>query len=281
MTSSSCPLRWAPLQQRHVAVRGLQSCRHRVPFTVSSQSRSVATAVKAKRIAGTRPREPLVLPVLDDGSDTWRLQPVIDLLLNGGVGIIPTDTLPAIVCDLENRDAVLRLYAVKGMDPKKPLSLLCRDFRDISHYTSGFPNSNIPGQPNFFNLVRRLLPGPYTFILPATKNLPSQCIDFMKGKNIHRKSVGVRLSSDPVCKAVLAGMGRPLLCTSVHVPEHLSDDTEVPDMGQMLEEYGNKGIDFIVDVGPRVAVVSSIVDLTGPEPEVLRVGQGDVSMFEA
>ena len=76
------------------------------------------------------------------------------------VGIIPTDTLPAIVCDLENRDAVLRLYAVKGMDPKKPLSLLCRDFRDISHYTSGFPNSNIPGQPNFFNLVRRLLPGP-------------------------------------------------------------------------------------------------------------------------
>lgn len=225
-------------------------------------------------------KEPLVVTVQPDGSDSWRLQRVVEILQAGGVGIVPTDTLPAIICDLENRDAVLRLYSVKGLDPKKPLSLLCRNFKDIAHYTTGFPNSNMPGQPNFFNLVRRLLPGPYTFILPATKNLPSQCIDFMKGTSIHRKSVGVRLPADPVCQFVLEGVGRPLLCTSVHVPEHLAEDTEVPDVGQMLEEYGSKGIDFVVDVGERVVVRSSVVDMTGPEPTVVRHGAGDVSMFE-
>jgi len=192
------------------------------------------------------------------------------------VGIIPTDTLPAIVCDLENRDAVLRLYAVKDMDPKKPLSILCRDFKDIAHYTGGLPVSNEPGSRNWFNTVRRILPGPYTLILPASKNLPSLMVDFMKAKTIHRKSVGVRIPADAVCQAVLEGVGHPLLCTSVHVVKNAT----VPDVGSMLEAYGGNGIDFIVDVGPCSASLSTVVDMTGPDPEVIRVGSGDPSMFE-
>ncbi len=138
------------------------------------------------------------------------------------VGIIPTDTLPAIVADLENREAVLKLYAAKEMSIKKPLSILCRNFQDISHYTGGFPVSNEAGARNWFNILKRLLPGPvslsswsterrlwlgctessraqylprpsppphspfpslplqYTLILPASKNLPTQMVDFMK-----------------------------------------------------------------------------------------------------
>lgn len=137
------------------------------------------------------------------------------------------------------------------------------------------------------SLCLRLPDAQYTLILPASKNLPSQTVDFLKGRTFHRKSVGVRVSSEPVCQvctacvmaaclqfspvyvltcsspesrtqAVLEGLGRPLLCTSVHVPEHLADDTEVPDLGSMLEQYGGKGIDFIIDVGPRVATVSTV-----------------------
>ena len=125
------------------------------------------------------------------------------------VGIIPTDTLPAIVADLENRDAIIKLYAVKEMSTKKPLSILCRNFQDLSHYTAGLPVSNEPGSPNWFNIIRRILPGPYTLILPASKNLPSQMVDFMRGKTIHRKSVGVRITDDPVCQALAAKPGNP------------------------------------------------------------------------
>ncbi|GLC46151.1 hypothetical protein PLESTB_001195500 [Pleodorina starrii] len=236
---------------------------------------------KRLKYSGTQKRAtPLVLMVESDGSDAWRLGEVIDMLKDGAVGVIPTDTLPAIVCDLHNKDAVLRLYTIKEMDAKKPLSCLVPNLSAVTQYTTGFPISNTPGSPNWFNVVRRLVPGPYTFVLPATKNLPSQCIDFMSGKTIHRKSVGIRLPADPICQAILDGVGGALLCTSVHVPEVLSEDTEVPDVGSILEAYGNKGIDFVVDVGRRVVVESSVVDFTGGDPVVLRRGQGDVSVFD-
>ncbi|GFR52586.1 hypothetical protein Agub_g15180 [Astrephomene gubernaculifera] len=235
---------------------------------------------RLKYSGGQKRDSPLVVTVAPDGSNAWRLNEVVDMLKDGAVGVIPTDTLPAIVCDLHNKDAVLRMYTVKEMDAKKPLSILCPNLSSVTQYTTGFPTSNTPGEPNWFNVVRRLLPGPYTFVLPATKNLPSQCIDFMSGKNIHRKSVGVRLPADPVCQAVLDALGGPLLCTSVHVPEVLSEDTEVPDVGSILEAYGNKGLDFVVDVGRRVVAESSVVDFTGGDPVVLRRGQGDVSAFE-
>jgi tRNA A37 threonylcarbamoyladenosine synthetase subunit TsaC/SUA5/YrdC len=81
-------------------------------------------------------------------------------------------------------------------------------------------------------------------------------------------------------QAVLAALGRPLLCTSVHVAEHIGDDTECPDLGSMLESYGASGIDFIIDVGPRIATVSTVVDMTGTDVEVVRVGRGDPGPFE-
>lgn len=209
----------------------------------------------------------------------------IDALVSNGfplivqVGIIPTDTLPAIVCDPENRKAVLKLYATRELDPKKQLSLLCSNFSEISHYTTGFPVSSSPGAPNWFSVVKKILPGPYTLILPASKALPSQVVDVVKGKTVQRKSVGVRIPDDAVCQAVLQGVGRPLLSTSVHVPKHLSEDTEVPDIGSMLDMYGNKGIDFIVDIGPCIATRSTVVDMCSADPKVVRTGKGPTDMF--
>lgn len=121
-------------------------------------------------------------------------------LCNAQVGIIPTDTLPAIVCDMSSRTAVQRMYAVKQMNEKKPLSILVRGFSDISTYTMGFPTSHEAGQPDYFKLFKKLLPGAYTIILPASKALPVQNVDMAKGKNIQRKSVRVRWADDKICQ---------------------------------------------------------------------------------
>jgi tRNA threonylcarbamoyl adenosine modification protein (Sua5/YciO/YrdC/YwlC family) len=224
--------------------------------------------------------EPLFLTLEPDGSDVWRLEPVIQILKDGGVGIIPTDSLPAVVCDLSNRNAALKLYNIMELAPKKMLSILVTSLSDISRYTTGFPVPTQPGQPDLFRVAQRLLPGPYTFILPASKNLPRQVIDFKTGKTKQRNSVGVRMPKDPIVQAVMEGLGECLLSHSVHVDDQLDSETECPDTGTLLDMYGNRGLDFIVDTGKRVVTATSIVDLTRGEPEVVRVGQGDVSMFQ-
>uniref|UniRef100_A0A7S3QMC8 Threonylcarbamoyl-AMP synthase n=1 Tax=Dunaliella tertiolecta TaxID=3047 RepID=A0A7S3QMC8_DUNTE len=224
--------------------------------------------------------EPEVISCEPDGSDAWRVSRACEIIKEGGVGIIPTDTFPALVVDLQNRDAVLKLYNAKELDTKRPLSILCKNFHEVSTYTTGFPESVVPGQPDWFGVMRKILPGPYTIILPASKLLPRQCVDFLKARTKTRKSVGVRIPDDKVCLAVLEGLDNPLLCTSAHVPDQLAPDTETPDLGSMLTAYAGKGVDFIVDVGPRVATQSTIIDMTGNVPEVLRVGKGDASYFQ-
>ncbi|WIA42890.1 hypothetical protein OEZ86_008806 [Tetradesmus obliquus] len=256
-------------------------------YSQARQRRScvqVSAVKSAKRLkyAGIGQRavhDPLFVSVQADGSDAWRLEPVIQLLKDGGVGIIPTDSLPAVVCDLENRTAALKMYNAMDLAPKKQLSILVGSFNDISKYTAGFPLPTQAGQADLFRMAQRLLPGPYTFILGASKNLPSQVVDFRKGKTRQRKSVGVRMPDDPVCRAVLQGLGGCLLSHSVHVDETLGAETEVPDPGMLMDMYGQKGLDFIVDTGRRTVTATSVVDMTTSEPEVIREGRGDVSMF--
>ncbi len=136
-----------------------QPCRSRSSRLVVQAYQKLQKRLKYSK-SGSKRGEPLVVTVEPDGSDAWRLDQIVDMLKDGAVGVIPTDTLPAIVADVHNRDAVLRLYTIKEMDAKKPLSLLCNSFTCISTYTTGFPSSNTPGQPNWFNMARRILPGP-------------------------------------------------------------------------------------------------------------------------
>jgi tRNA threonylcarbamoyl adenosine modification protein (Sua5/YciO/YrdC/YwlC family) len=196
------------------------------------------------------------------------------------VGIIPTDTLPALVCDIADKAAVQRLYELKGARPSKRLSILCRKFTDISKYTLGFPVSNVPGQPNFYKIAKQILPGPYTLVLVASKELPKQITNFVSGKSKHRSSVGVRIPNDPICQAVLERLDRPLLCSSVKLEEEEDDRAgEAPDAAVLADIYGPRGLAFVVDAGPRGAEDSSVVDLTGGEPEILRQGKGDLSFL--
>lgn len=208
--------------------------------------------------------------------DAWRLEPVIELLKHGAVGIIPTDTVYAFVSDVKNPIAVERIQRIKGMDTKKPLSILCHSFRDIDTYTTGLPCGNSQGQANIFRAARQCLPGPYTFVLPASKELPKQCVKSgtSRAKHVSRKCVGVRMPNDAICQAILEKLDGPLLCSSVRT----ADDEWIIDPVVIADIYGasmgQEGVDFIVDGGVRVADPSTVVDMTGSEPILLRKGKG-------
>ncbi|XP_016487015.1 uncharacterized protein LOC107807195 isoform X1 [Nicotiana tabacum] len=207
------------------------------------------------------------------GSDSWKLDPVVELLKGGAVGVIPTDTLYAMVCDLSSHSAIERLRRIKEIEPSKPLSIICRSFRDIDTYTTGFPSGNGQGLTDIFRAVKHFLPGPYTFILTASKQLPKQCTRYgtAASRYISRKNVGVRIPDDPVCQAILEKMDGPLISTSVKSPE---ENEWILDPVIIADVYGPEGLDFVVDAGLRVADPSTVVDMTASSPRLIRQGKG-------
>nr|GMC59310.1 YrdC-like domain protein [Ipomoea batatas] len=222
----------------------------------------------------------LYLEVDPSGSDSWKLDPVIQLLKEGAVGVIPTDTVYAIACDLRSHTAIERLRRIKNIEATKassyskhPLSILCHSLRDIDKYTTGFPRGNDHGFTNIFRAVKHCLPGPYTFILTASKELPKQCTRYgtTTSKYASRKNVGVRIPDDPVCQAILDKMNGPLISTSVKSPK---ENEWILDPVVIADVYGPEGLDFVVDAGVRVADPSTVVDMTGSYPKIIRQGKG-------
>ncbi|PKI53365.1 hypothetical protein CRG98_026244 [Punica granatum] len=240
----------------------------------------VAFAVKRnpKRLKYATPRFTkedglLYVQVDPSGSDSWKLEPVVDILRKGAVGVIPTDTVYAIACNLKSHSAIERLRRIKNIADSKPLSILCHSFRDIDTYTLGFPCGDGQGHTNIFRAVKQCLPGPYTFILTASKELPRQCSRYgtRAAKYASRKNVGVRMPDDAICQAILEKLEAPLISTSVKWPkenEWMIDPVVIADI------YGPEGLDFVVDGGVRVADPSTVVDMTGGYPKVVRQGKG-------
>lgn len=207
------------------------------------------------------------------GADGWKLEPVVQLLKEGAVGVIPTDTVYAIVCDLKSHSAIERLRRIKNVEPSKPLSILCRSLRDIDTYTTGFPRGDGQGHANIFRAVKHCLPGPYTFILTASKELPKKCVRYgtTTAKYSLRKHVGVRIPNDAICQAILQKMDAPLISTSV---KWLKDNEWMVDPVVIADIYGPEGLDFVVDGGVRVAEPSTVVNMTGTSPKIIRQGKG-------
>jgi tRNA threonylcarbamoyl adenosine modification protein (Sua5/YciO/YrdC/YwlC family) len=196
--------------------------------------------------------------------EDWLIAQAAEAIRKGAIAVIPTDTIYAIVGSVESREALKRLYRLKGVesnDPKKPLSVLVADLAAISDYTRGIPHYA-------FRMVRRALPGPYTFILEASKRIPSGALQ-------GRKTIGVRIPDHPVTLAILRAVGVPLLATSVvHVePENPHDDPVE------ISTHLGRDLDLVVDVGPIYPEPSTVVDLTGDEPVVLREGKGPIDLL--
>ncbi len=190
----------------------------------------------------------------------WLVAQVVRTLQNGGVVVIPTDTVYGVVCDIECDVAAERIYRLKGMDSKKLLSILCSDLAMAAQYTRGIPNT-------LFRVVRRKLPGPYTFILPASKELP-------RIMRKHRKTVGIRVPDCPFTLELIAQFQRPLLTTSVA----LSPGEWLLDPFTIEEEYGNS-IDLVVDGGALFPEPSTVIDFSSLDPEVVREGKGPVDFL--
>uniref|UniRef100_A0A6T7YBQ0 Threonylcarbamoyl-AMP synthase n=1 Tax=Pyramimonas obovata TaxID=1411642 RepID=A0A6T7YBQ0_9CHLO len=274
--------------RQNLSLREHTSCRLgpgnlRAGFLTANQAlasrkvRSLECAAKGGK--GSRNDACLYVEVEADGSDAWRLDPVIDLLRRGGVGIIPTDTLYAFVCDINNSKAVDLMYKIKDLSPAKPLSILCRTFSDIDFYTKGFPSNGSAGSTNVFRLAKQSLPGPFTLILPASKNVPARCFKKKNGDTTCklRREVGVRMPADPICQDILSQLDAALLCTSVR-----ADDASpwFLEPAFMVEEYGKRGLSFVVDGGTRPANPSTVVDVTQGDPIIVRAGQGDTTIWE-
>ena len=188
--------------------------------------------------------------------EEWLVSRVANALRHGGVVVIPTDTVYALACALSNPEAIERLYAVKGITPAKRLSILVPDIAAASRLTRGITNS-------VFRTMRRVLPGPYTFIFAASAEVPR----IMLRK---RRTVGIRLPDCPIALAVLAALGEPLLTTSVVGGE----DGYLLDPALIDDDLGRQ-VDLVIGGGLLDNAVSTVVDLSGPAPVVVREGKGD------
>ncbi len=191
----------------------------------------------------------------------WIAQEAVRVLERGGVVALPTDTVYGVACDIENDAAVKRIYQLKGMDPKKLLSILCADLTMAAKYTQGIPTA-------WFRILKRELPGPYTFILPASKEMPRAMLK-------QRKTVGIRVPDCPIALELIRQLGRPLLSTSIRMgeAEWLNDPVEI-------ETYYRHELDLVVDGGLLIPEPSTVVDFSGREPELVREGKGNVDFLQ-
>jgi len=185
---------------------------------------------------------------------------VAETLRSGGIVIYPTDTVYGIGCSIEDRDAIERVYLIKRIRPNKPFSFVCSDLTHISEY------AHVSNQA--FRIMKRLVPGPYTFILPAArmKQLPRILIS-------KRKTVGIRVPDHRITQAIVSGLGHPILSTSA---THPATGALMNDPSVILGELGSQ-VDLVIDGGILMSEQSTVIDLTGDAPSILRAGAGDVS----
>ena len=188
------------------------------------------------------------------------IRKAVELLRSGGIVIYPTDTVYGMGCDLFNKKSIERIYEFQRRDRKQPLSFICADLKDISRYARVSDDA--------YKIMRRLLPGPYTFILEASRAVPKTILP-------KRQTTGIRIPDNRICQTLLAEMGSPIISTSVK-----DGDGELLSDPRMIEELFGKRVDMIIDGGIIAAEPSSVVSLLDEGVEVIRTGKGDVSAFQ-
>jgi len=202
----------------------------------------------------------MLLEINPDNPQPRLIAKVVETLKNGGVVAYPTDTTYGIGCSIFSKKGVERIYAIKQRDRKKPFSFICSDLSEIARYAKV---SNYA-----FKLLRRLLPGPYTFVMEANSVVP----DLLLTK---QKTVGIRIPDNAICLAIVKELGHPIVTTSAN----LSGEDPIGNPSQVECDLG-KVLDLVIDGGDLSADVSSVVSIIGDVPEVLRKGVGDVSWCE-
>ena len=187
---------------------------------------------------------------------------VADIVRAGGVIAYPTDSCYALGCQLGNTDGIARIRAIRGLDDRHHLTLMCQDFAQLGQFAR-VANS-------VFRAVKAATPGSYTFILPATREVPRRLQ--LPGK----KTVGVRIPQHAVTRALLAELGEPLVSSTLLLP---GQDEPMTEGWQINDQLGHV-LDAVIDSGDCSTEPTTVIDFSGDEPEILRRGAGDTSAFE-
>lgn len=203
----------------------------------------------------------MIVQIDPEQPEGWLVARVVQTLKRGGVAVIPTDTVYGLVCGISHAGAIRRIYALKQMASKKPLSILVDDMQTVGRYTRGVSTP-------VFRMMKRVLPGPYTFIFRASDDVPKIMLH-------QRKTIGIRMPDHAIVLAVLAEVGEPLLSTSIRNPH----DDFVNDPNEIEERLGAR-LDVVVDGGVLKPVPSTVVDFSEDPPVLVREGKGDVAALE-
>ncbi|MEO1011909.1 MAG: L-threonylcarbamoyladenylate synthase [Bacteroidota bacterium] len=202
------------------------------------------------------------IKIYEENPNPKAVQRVVDQLLKGGLVIYPTDTVYSLGCDITNSRALERIARIKGVKlAKANWSFVCPDLSNLSDYVRQIDTAT-------FKLLKRALPGPYTFVLPGNNNLPK---DFKK-----KKTVGIRVPDNAISKALVEGLENPIVSTSIYDEDEVLEYTTDPEL--IFEKWKNL-VDVVVDGGYGGNVASTVIDLSQGEPAVLREGKGSLDIL--
>lgn len=202
------------------------------------------------------------IKIYEDKPNEAAIKKVVEVLRNGGLIIYPTDTVYGLGCDITNTKALERIAKIKGIKLEKSnFSFICCDLSNLSDYVKQIDTAT-------FKILKRALPGPYTFILPGNNDLPKE---FRK-----KKTVGIRVPDNNIALEIVRMLGNPIVSTSIRDEDEVLEYSTDPEL--IYEKWQNK-VDLVIDGGYGDNVGSTIIDLSGYEPIVVREGKGDPNII--
>ena len=203
-----------------------------------------------------------LIKIYSDNPNPKEIQRVVNILKKGGLVIYPTDTVYGLGCDITNIKALERIARIKGVKLEKAnFSFICKDLSNLSDYVKQINTST-------FKILKRALPGAYTFILPGSKNLPNP---FKK-----RKTVGIRVPDNSIILNLVEVLGNPIVSTSIRDEDDILEYTTDPEL--ILEKWDNL-VDVVIDGGYGDNEASTVIDLSENEPQIIREGKGSLEIF--
>jgi len=195
--------------------------------------------------------------VYDENPNTTEINKIVGILKKGGLIIYPTDTVYGLGCDITNAKAVEKIARIKGVKvDKSNFSFICNDLSHLSDYVKQIDTPT-------YKLLKRALPGPYTFILPGSKSLPKV---FKK-----KKTVGIRIPNNNIVRAIVEALGNPIISTSIHDEDDVIEYTTDP---ELIFEKWKYLVDGVIDGGYGDNLASTVIDLTDSIPKIIREGKG-------
>jgi tRNA threonylcarbamoyl adenosine modification protein (Sua5/YciO/YrdC/YwlC family) len=205
----------------------------------------------------------MLIKIYPENPNPREIEKVVDILRNGGIVIYPTDTVYGLGCDINHTKALEKIARIKGINPRKDhLSIICHDLSHLSDYTK-------PLDSTTFKLIKKNLPGPFTFILPASNNVPK----FFKSS---KKTIGLRIPDNTIITEIVRQLGNPILSTSIKDEDDVLEYTTDP---ELIHEKYKDVVDAVIDGGYGDNVASTIVDCTnGPGFEIIREGKGKLEL---